>query len=271
MIEERRLFIKDRTVFYRFLPSEHPRLTVIFIHGFPFDSSMWMGQLEALGNEVQGIAYDVRGFGASQGGHGYLNMDVFANDLASLIKELKLKNVILCGISMGGYIALRTWELHAPSIAGLVLCDTNADADSNASKTKRFSSIDIILHSGKKVFADAFMKTLFASGTSKSKPEIHKHIRALVDATPVQTLCAAQLALASRTDSRHVLGRIDCPVLIIRGEEDELMTNEQAKFLNSAIKGSQLEVIKKAGHLPPVENAPDFNFVLLKFLNTYFE
>jgi len=96
----------------------NPKAAVVFIHGFPFNKHIWDEQMSALPDDIQGIAYDIRGLGKSTAGHGYLSIDLFARDLLHLIEYLKLKKVILCGISMGGYIALRATELSPETISG---------------------------------------------------------------------------------------------------------------------------------------------------------
>ena len=78
---------------------------IIFIHGFPYDHSMWENQINFLKEKYFCVAYDVRGLGESYVGDGQYTMEAYVNDLFSIINELKLKRPILCGLSMGGYIA----------------------------------------------------------------------------------------------------------------------------------------------------------------------
>src|SRR5690606_25678507 len=111
--------------------AEQPALTVIFIHGFPFNKNMWLQQLEALPAAVTGIAIDVRGHGGSTSGHGFFSVDVFARDLLACMDALQVERAVVCGISMGGYIALRAYEIAATRFSGLVLCDTHSAADDN--------------------------------------------------------------------------------------------------------------------------------------------
>src|SRR5690606_16019497 len=81
--------------------------TVVFVHGFPFNKNMWIPQLEALPASVRAIAIDVRGHGNSTMGHGFFSIDVFAKDLLVFLRKTGIERAVLCGISMGGYIALR--------------------------------------------------------------------------------------------------------------------------------------------------------------------
>lgn len=243
--------------------------SLIFIHGFPFAKEMWKQQLEALDRSVHGIAYDIRGFGASDAGHGFFSIELFASDLLYFIEELKLKNVILCGLSMGGYIALRAFERSPERFSGLILCDTNAFADKNESRLNRFAVIEKIQQGGKIEFAENNLRQLLCEETFAEAPAVTAFVREMIENTSERTICAAQLAMASRTDTTAVLKEIQVPVLIVRGEHDRLMPIEQAELLKSEIKYSTLAEIPQSGHLPNLEKPEAFNAQLNDFLKKF--
>jgi pimeloyl-ACP methyl ester carboxylesterase len=244
----------------------NPKATVIFIHGFPFSKDMWKQQMAALPEGIQGIAYDVRGHGKTSSGHGYFSVDQFANDLLNLIKFLKLKKVILCGISMGGYIALRALEVSPETISGLILCDTNSLADSNEAKLGRFAQIETIMNKDQKAFSDAFVKKIFTPDTLQKNPKVVNLIAQEILQNKEKNICATLLALASRTDTTASLDNINIPVLIMRGEKDQIITDEQVKILHKHIKDSELTLIAESAHLPNLENAEQFNKVMNEFI-----
>ena len=97
---------------------------IIFVHGFPFDHTMWKAQIEMLKEKYFCVAYDIRGLGESPAGDGQYTMESFVDDLALIIDELKLDKPILCGLSMGGYIALRALEKFEEKLSAVILCDT---------------------------------------------------------------------------------------------------------------------------------------------------
>src|SRR3546814_15186505 len=84
-IKRKTVRVRDISVSYLLKDNPQAESTIIFIHGFPFNKHMWIGQLEALPSDVRGIAMDVRGHGNTTSGHGFFNMDVFAHDLLALI------------------------------------------------------------------------------------------------------------------------------------------------------------------------------------------
>jgi pimeloyl-ACP methyl ester carboxylesterase len=248
---------------------QNPKAELVFIHGFPFNKSIWNEQLAVLPDDIQGIAYDVRGHGKTTSGHGYFSIDLFAKDLLNIIQYLKLKRVILCGISMGGYIALRATELSPEAISGLILCDTHSLADTNETKLSRFSHIETIMNSGKEAFTEAFLKKLFSPETDQNKKQID-FIRQVILQNKEKNICAALLALASRTDTTASLENISVPVLIIRGKEDQIISDQHVEILHQHIKNSELSLVPSSGHLPNLDNTARFNELMTDFLSRNF-
>src|SRR3989338_135113 len=99
---------------------------VIFIHGFPFNRKLWGPQFEALSKSYRVVSYDVRGHGQSEVGDGQYSLEFFVDDLIEGMDHLKIESAVLCGLSMGGYIALRALERHPGRFKGVVLCDTKS-------------------------------------------------------------------------------------------------------------------------------------------------
>jgi len=242
--------------------------TILFIHGFPFNKNSWHPQLEALDEHTRGIAIDVRGHGLSTLGHGFLSIDLFAKDLKMFIEKLNLENVILCGVSMGGYIALRMYELFPDKIAGLILSDTHHKADDNTAKQKRFDSIQAILEHGRRPFAISFISNLFSKTSIEQLPEIVDLIKSSIRRNSIHSICSTLLALASRTDTTHVLSTITVPTLLIRGSEDKITPGNVMKELHQSISHSRYVEIEACGHLPNLENAEAFNKWMNEFIST---
>jgi 3-oxoadipate enol-lactonase len=104
---------------------------LLLVHGFPLHSGMWRPQLASPPAGWRVIAPDLRGFGRSPAVLGeQLTMDAAAEDLAILLEELGVQRAVVCGLSMGGYIAFAMFRQHPQRVRALVLCDTRAGADS---------------------------------------------------------------------------------------------------------------------------------------------
>lgn len=246
--------------------TETEEKTVIFLHGFPFNKNSWKFQLESLEDNVTGIAIDIRGHGLSTSGHGFFSIDVFAKDLEAFMDKLELEKAILCGVSMGGYIALRAYALFPHKIAGLILSDTHHRPDDNAGKQKRFDSIQAVLRYGRRPFAIAFIDNIFTKKTIQEGAYVVELIKSSIRRNSINSICATQLALASRMDSTDILPKIDVPVLLIRGAEDKITPKELMLEMHTKIKDSKYVEIPNTGHLPNLEAPLSFNREMNNFI-----
>lgn len=239
---------------------------IIFIHGFPFNKEMWNRQLAALSESFRVIAYDVRGHGNSYSGTDDFSIELFVNDLLLLMDAIEIEKATLCGLSMGGYIALKAMENFPHRFDSLVLCDTSCAADSMEAKEKRMKAIEIILESGVEKFADDSIKNFFAPKSFITKKDVIAEVREIMVNTTEKSVIKTLLALSRRLETCSTLCKIKVPVLILVGEEDKITPPEAAQFMQNEIHGSVMSVIENAGHLSNLENPDQFNEQLIKFL-----
>ena len=249
-------------------PSESP--PIVLIHGFPFSSEMWKGQVQMLRADKKNlrvITYDLRGHGQSDVGDGQYTIELFADDLIGLLDYLGITKTVLCGFSMGGYIALRAIERNPERFSALVLCDTMAVSDSNEAKIKRANSIALIKREGVARFADPFLNAVFATRTFDTNPSITEEIKRIILSNSPRGICGALLAMAGRIDSTEALAKISVPTLILVGELDGVTSPAAATSMHDRIPNSELRFISNAGHMSNLENSVMFNEYLTKFLD----
>lgn len=245
-------------------------LPIVLIHGFPFSSDMWKGQMQVLQNikkNLRVIMYDFRGHGQSDVGDGQYTIELLVDDLIALLDYLKITKTILCGFSMGGYIALRAIERNPDRFNALILCDTMSVADSNDAKIRRANSIKLVKKEGVGRFAEGFLKAVFAPKTFDTNPGIIDESRRMVLSSSPLGICGALLAMAGRTDTTEALSKINVPTLILVGEHDAVAPASAAKNMHDRIPNSKLHLIEYAGHMSNLENPAMFNEHLTKFLN----
>lgn len=239
---------------------------IIFIHGFPLNKSMWNRQIEALKVKNRVIAYDIRGFGNSDTGNDDFSIELFVSDLLGLMDALNLDKAMLCGFSMGGYIALNAIQNHPERFNALILCDTNCTADKPEAKEKRMKSIENIKEKGLEQYAAESLKKLFAPISVSKQIEEIVIVKEMILKTSKPAIYKTLHALAERKATCTQLHEIKMPVLILVGKEDEITPPEVALLMHEKIKGSTLHIIEQAGHLSNIENGDEFNEHLIKFI-----
>jgi len=239
---------------------------VIFIHGFPYDHTMWDYQVEELKEDYYCVTYDIRGLGQSYIGDGQYTMEAFVWDLFSIIDELHIESPILCGLSMGWYIAFRAVEKEAQRFAGLIFCDTRPEADNNDGKIARSSAIDKINVEGVEAFVNDFVPKCFHIKTPERLSEIYDRIFAVTKNQNSVGVKGALLAMISRRDTTKYLGKIKIPTLVLVGKKDELTPPDVMKNMAKKIKKSKFYIVPKAGHMSPLENPIFVNKKIIQFL-----
>ena len=240
--------------------------TIILIHGFPFNHEMWKPQIELLKENHRVIAYDIRGHGKSEVGDGQYSIELFVDDLIGLLDHLGIEKTIVCGLSMGGYIALRAAERNPERFKALVLCDTSSIADSNESKLKRAASIKTIKTEGLDVFAEVFVKAIFSPKSFSTQIPAVKIIKDMILSNPILGVCGTLLALAGRTDTTDSLSKITIPTLVLVGENDNITPLALSQLIHEKISNSEFHIIKDAAHMSNLENTTEFNQYLINFL-----
>jgi len=240
--------------------------TVIFIHGFPLNRSMWDMQIEALKENYRVIAYDIRGHGNSEPGIDEFFIELFVNDLLRFMKKLGIEKSILCGLSMGGYIALNAVLRYPDRFDGLILNDTQCIADAPEVKENRCQAIIRIMKNGVEQYADEIIKNLFAPESFTNKKNVIVEVKKMIVSITKQSLCNTLHALAERKETCDQLPEINIPVLIMVGIEDKITPIAAAQQMHEKILNSKLEIIQHAGHLSNLENPTAFNAHLVNFL-----
>ena len=241
---------------------------ILFIHGFPLNKSMWNPQMEAFKKDFRVIAYDIRGHGKTEPGNKDFSIDLFVNDLIEFMDMFSIDKAILCGLSMGGYIALKAVEDYPKRFSGLVLCDTNCLADTPEAKENRMKAIESIKLNGVEKYADESLKKLFAPDSLLTKEKETVSVRRMILKTTEESLINTLKALSIRQETCTRLNEIKIPVLIMVGSEDTITPPSAAQSMHEKIPGSILEIIEHAGHLSNLENPDSFNTKLRSFLSS---
>ena len=249
-----------------FLEGNNKSKSIVFVHGFPYDHTMWKAQIDELSKNYFCVAYDIRGLGESPAGDGQYTMEYFVDDLESVMNELKLNKPILCGLSMGGYIGLRALERFEEKFSAVILCDTRSEADNNEGKLKRAAAIKRITTEGLAPFAKDFITNCYGDHYKQNnKDDFEKRIEksSSFDSIGVK---GSLLAMLGRNDTTEYLSKIKIPALVICGEHDALTPPPVMQSMAQKINGAGFVIIKNSGHMSPIENPLEVNKAINQFL-----
>ncbi len=239
---------------------------VVLLHTFPLDSRMWLPQVEALGG-YQVIVPDLRGFGSARGrAVEVAHMDLLADDVAQLLDDRKLDQVVMCGLSMGGYVALAFARRHPDRLGGLVLCDTRAGTDSEEEAAARLAMAERVLSDGVDFVAEAMLPRLLGETTREQRPDLVEQVKGIILDQDPRGIAGAQRGLAARSDSTPMLAEVTVPTLVIVGGEDQTDGPREARALATGIRDARLVRVEGAGHLVNLEQPDLVNEALLDFV-----
>jgi pimeloyl-ACP methyl ester carboxylesterase len=195
-------------------------------------------------------------------------MKQFADDLFAILPAIgDNRPVILCGLSMGGYIAWQFVEHHRSKLAALILCDTKAAPDTPEAKQARLEAADRLEREGTRFLAETMLPKLFGQQLS-SPSEYVQETSAVILRTDPRACAAAQRGMAARADYRPELGRIDLPTLVLCGEKDIISPPQEMREIAAAIPRARYIEVPAASHMAPLERPQPVNAALDSFLQT---
>ncbi|MDQ6611487.1 MAG: alpha/beta hydrolase [Gemmatimonadota bacterium] len=241
---------------------------VVFIHGFPHDRTLWSQQIDMLSMQVRCVAPDLRGFGES-GGDERTSIDQYADDVAGLMTHLQIERAVICGLSMGGYVAMCMWRRHSDRVLALALCDTRYGADSDDGKQKRNDLIALARRDGSAAVAANQITGMLGKTTREKRPDVVAATKAMMERASVVAIVGALTAMRDREDSRASLATVTVPTLVVVGDEDVLTPVAEAQSIVSALSpaaAARLEVIEGSGHATCIERPAAVTHVLADFL-----
>ena len=195
------------------------------------------------------------------------SLDVLADDVAAVIDTNEVERAIIGGVSMGGYLTMAFMRRHRPRVAGLVLADTKAGADSAEARANRLRIAKILDDEGSsRVLLREVLPTLLGETTKRERPGELALVSDLVATARAVSAAAWQRAMAERPDSFDTLRAADVPALVVVGSEDSLTPPEQARAMADALPHPMIVELPAAGHLSAVETPGAFAAALKGFV-----
>jgi pimeloyl-ACP methyl ester carboxylesterase len=209
----------------------------------------------------------MRGFDNSAAWETTPSIGRMADDVRALLDELHIAvPVTLCGLSMGGYIALSFVRMFPRRVNALVLADTRAEADDEVAKAKRNANIEVAQSHSAREFIERLLPALVSEKTRAEQPETVQRIIDLASDQTTEGITGALQALRDRPDATAELQNIEVPTLVLVGSDDTITPLAAAETLAGNIPHAQLQTIHEAGHLSSIEQPDQFNRALRQFL-----
>lgn len=242
-------------------------LTLLFLHGFPLNSNVWEPQMEELRDVARVLAPDLRGHGLSLAGEPPYTMEMMAQDAIRLMETIGVRApVVVCGHSMGGYLAFEIYRQYPEWVAGLILVSTRAGADSAEGRKNRDEMARQAKQEGVVAIADVMLPKLLAPQNYEEDEELVDFVRDMMESTSMKGMVGALMAMKERPDSNPLLPDIEVPTLVIHGEEDLIVPQAEAEAMYKAIPDATFVSIPGAGHLPSLEQSLAFSEAVWDFL-----
>lgn len=239
---------------------------LVFIHGHPFNRSMWDEQVAHFSDRYRLILPDLRGYGETDSSFPRVMLDEMALDIIHLIDELSIEKAVFIGLSMGGQIVLDLYRLFPQRFHALVIVDSDARGETPASAAQRLANADRILADGMTKHTEETIHKYIAK-TSLTNPAVYNPLYKMMTTTKPQGAAAAHRGRADRRDHTAILPSITVPALIVVGSEDFFTPIPIARLMSDNIPGATLVCIEGVGHLPNMEAPAEFNKALDSFLN----
>lgn len=254
----------DAEIAYQVLGSGPP---VVLLHPFPVHHEFWLPAAQALTSRYQLILPDLRGHGESGAGEGPATMEKHATDIARILDHAELGRVPLAGVSIGGYVLFEFWRRYRGRVAALALINTKAPPDSPEARTARLQAAADVLERGTEPFFESMVPKLMGKTMRESRPDLVDGALRMMRKTSAGNIAQVQRGMAERPDSVPDLKSINVPALLMTGDEDILTGPPEAELLRQNIAGSELRIIRHAGHYSPWEQAAEVGRLLRQFFD----
>ena len=240
---------------------------ILFLHSFGHNKNLWFPQLtHFLERGFRVLAPDMPGHGESSYDPARHGVDEMAQCYIELLDSLEVRRILLAGISMGGYIALRMWARRPDLIAGMVLSNTKAEKDSDEIVARRRAQIANIQKHGLEHFVTTGAPKRLSPVTLQRRPWVLDTIKMLNYTVPAEVNAATLEAMAVKKDDTKLLPTIDVPVLVTSGSDDIFIPKDSPGNLHRGIKGSRFHEIAGTGHVSSLEAPTEYNRVIEEFL-----
>ena len=231
---------------------------IVFLHGVGSDKSVWHPQLDHFGKTRRAIAFDYPGYGDSDPAPDGTTRDDYAAAILAAMHALGVERAHVCGLSLGGVVAIAIHHAAPEQCASLILADTFAVHPDGGAIYDR----GIAASSDLPAMAEARVDVLLAQ---PADPAVRREV---VDTMSRIDPAAYRIGAEAvwLADQRDRAAAIDVPTLVICGAEDKVTPPALSEELEALIPNAQLRLVAGAGHLLNLEKPEEFNAAVERFI-----
>jgi 3-oxoadipate enol-lactonase len=231
---------------------------IVFLHGVGSDKSVWRPQLEHFAKERRAIAFDYPGYGESDPAPEDTTRDDYAAAILSAMSELGVGRAHVCGLSLGGVVAIAIHAAAPDRCASLTLADAFASHPDGAAIYQR----SLAASDNLRVLAESRVDVLLAQPADS--PVRSEVIETMARIDPAGYRIGAEAVWLA--DQRERAAAIRVPTLVLCGAEDRVTPAALSMALMRLIPGALYEPIERAGHLTNLERPDAFNTLVGAFI-----
>jgi pimeloyl-ACP methyl ester carboxylesterase len=247
-------------VYYKEKGEGHP---LVLVHGFCETNRIWDRFSENLADTYRVLLPDLPGFGESPLPSTPFTITDIAVKLLNWMDELQVKNPVVIGHSLGGYVTLAMAEEQPDRFPGFGLFHSTAYADSEEKKENRNKVIDFVQRNGVQPFIETFVPGLFYQKKNSFIAEVYE----MASQTSSQTLVAYTATMRDRPSRERLLETYTKPILMIAGEQDTIVAFGPSSAQTNLMKFPFFRGLTDVGHMGMFENEPASLKIVKDFMN----
>lgn len=228
--------------------------TIAFSHGLLWSTELFAPQVAALRARYRCISWDHRGQGRSAADHREtIGIELVWQDAVQLLEQLRTGPVHFCGLSMGGFVAMRMGAFRPDLVRSLILVETSADAEPLESVARYRVLVRVVKLLGPRVVASRVAAIMLGRTIRADRTRAAEVARYVALMSRRRDIWRAAQGVIDRAPIAAELSRVTAPTLVIVGEEDVATVPAKAERIAAAIAGARLARIPRAGHSSSVE------------------
>jgi len=225
---------------------------LLLLPGMMCDAGLWASQVQAISPLCSVF-------------HGDITGDNNIQSIASNVLDNAPQQFALAGLSMGGIVAMEMWRQAPHRIERIALLDTNFHADTDEKRTMRNRQMDEVRQGALGAILRDELKPNYLARCHRENTALLDDVLYMGMGLGDDVFVRQSEALRDRPDSADTLTTINCPTLVLCGEEDDLCSPALHREMAAMITSSRLRIIPECGHLSTMEQPSAVNAALLNW------